>query len=315
MSSFERVDEPPSPDKRRPTAHKGDFGHVLVVAGSRRMMGAALMSGAAATRVGAGLCTIACPSTMQPIVPLYNPTSMSIPLAETADGSIALGAWRQLEVFFDQATVCAVGPGLSRDPSTQRLVRRLVRRCPLPMVLDADGLNALEGQVELVRDAQGPVVLTPHPGEMARLTGQPVGEIQQHRILNARRLSRSIGAVVVLKGAGTVVASPDKVYLNRTGNPHMASGGTGDVLTGMVAGLLAQRLRPFDAARTAVYWHGLAGDRAPNAAGPGAVTATDILEELRNSAAELDWYQEELDLGSPSMFDPDDEEDELESPT
>ncbi|MFO7900028.1 MAG: NAD(P)H-hydrate dehydratase [Planctomycetota bacterium] len=305
MTSFKQADEPTAPDQRRPDAHKGSFGHVLVVGGSRRMMGAALMCSAAATRSGAGLCTLACPDSMQPIVPLFTPTTMSIPLAETVAGSIALGAWPQIEAFFGRATVCAAGPGLSRNRSTRQLVHRIVRRCPLPLVLDADGLNALAGAADLVREANVPVVLTPHPGEMARLTGRSIGEVQENRRRAACRLSERVGAVVVLKGAGTVVAGEEKVYINRTGNPHMASGGTGDVLTGMVAGLLAQGLGPFDAARTAVYWHGLAADRAPNAAGPGAVTATDILDEMRSSASDLDWYGEELDLGEPDLFDPD----------
>jgi NAD(P)H-hydrate epimerase len=310
--NFREVGPPSLPPGRKERSHKGDYGHVLVVGGSRRMMGAALMCSQAAIRVGAGLTTLACPRSLQPMVPWDLPTSMSLPLPETPEGSIALGAWPQIQAFTERATVLAVGPGLSRNRATALLVQRIVREAPLPVVLDADGLNALEGRADLLNDAKSPIIVTPHPGEMSRLNDRPVSDIQQDRRGAACRFAARHHVTAVLKGAGTVVAGDRRVYVNPSGNPYMACGGAGDVLTGMVAGLLAQKLRPFDAARTAVYWHGLAADRAPNSAGPGAVTATDIVQHLNRSASDIDWYNEEIDLDESHRYDPDrtDEDDE-----
>lgn len=309
MSRFYQVEQPPLPEPRNEASHKGDFGHVLVIAGSRRMMGAAALCGIAASRVGSGLVTLACPASMQPHVAQAWPTMMTLPLSETFDGGIALGAWPRIEEFLGRATVVAAGPGLGLNPSTVLLVHRLVERAPLPLVLDADALNALAGRTELLRSATGPVVVTPHPGEMARLTGRPVAEIQQDRGAAAHEFVQGGTMTLVLKGAGTVVAGAGQLYVNMSGNPYMASGGAGDVLTGMIAGLLAQKMAPFDAARAAVFWHGLAADRAPNAGGPGAVTALDILDQLRKSGTDIDWYGEELHLEDDHVYDPDRPED------
>ena len=305
MPDFYQVDLPPLPDPRKGNSHKGHFGHVLVVAGSRKMMGAAELCSIAATRVGSGLVTLACPASAQPYVAQAWPTTMTLPLKETPDGSIALGAWPQIEAFFSKATVIAAGPGLGRNPSTRMLVLRLLERSRLPLVLDADALNALEGRPELLLSARAHVIVTPHPGEMARLTGQTPDEIQYYRRTIAPEFADKYHVTVVLKGANTVVAGAGQMFVNTSGNPYMACGGAGDVLTGMVAGLLAQKLSPFEAARTAVYWHGLAADRAPNAAGPGAITATDLLEQLRLSAGGIDWYNEELRVDEDHVFDPD----------
>jgi len=309
---FHEVEEPAVPERRRRESHKGDFGHVLVVAGSRRMMGAAMLCSAAATRAGAGLVTLACPESLQPLVAEAWPTTMTLPLKETPDGAIALGAWPEIESFCANATVIAAGPGLGRNRSTEMLVHRLIERSPLPLVLDADALNALAGKADILLSARVPVIVTPHPGEMSRLTGRPTAEIQRDRRGAACSFASRYRAVVVLKGAFTVVAGAGKLYTNTSGNPYMASGGAGDVLAGMTAGLLAQKLSPFDAAQTAVYWHGLAADRAPNAAGPGAVTATDILEQIRRSASDIDWYNEELNLDESQVYDPDRDDGERE---
>ncbi len=305
MPDFYEVDEPPLPEPRKEQGHKGDFGHVLVVAGSRKMMGAAELASIAATRAGCGLVTLACPASMQPHVAQAWPTTMTLPLNETPDGSISLGAWPKIAAFFDRATVMAVGPGLGRNRSTELLVHRLIERSPVPLVLDADALNALEGNTALLQSARVPIIITPHPGEMSRLTGKSVADIQGDRRSAAFRFAECCRCTVVLKGAGTVVAGSGQVYVNTTGNPYMATGGVGDVLTGMVAGLLAQKMSPFEAARTAVYWHGLAADRAPSAGGPGAVTAIDIIEQLRRAGSEIDWYNEEISVGEDGIFDPD----------
>jgi len=269
------------------------------------MMGAAALCSAAATRVGAGLVTLACPRGLGPLVAPSWPTTMTLPLKETPDGTLALGAWHELEAAFRRATVIAAGPGLGRHPSTDLLVHRLIERSPLPLVLDADALNALEGRAGLLGRAQAPVVVTPHPGEMARLTGETVEAIQADRRRAAAAFAQAHGVTVVLKGARTVVANADRLYVNETGNPYMASGGAGDVLTGMIAGLLARKFSPFEAGRVGTYWHGLAADRAPNAAGPGAVTATDLLEQLRRSETDIDWHNEELRPGEDHVYDPD----------
>jgi len=314
VPDFYEVDVPSLPEPRKPDSHKGDFGHVLVIAGSRRMMGAAELCSAAATRAGAGLVTLACPWSMQPAVAQAWPTTMTLPLDETLDGGIALGAWDAIAEVLGKATVLAVGPGLGRNKSTELLVHRIIERARLPLVLDADALNALEGRPELLDRAKAHVIITPHPGEMARLTGQTADEINYYRRSAATDFAQAHHLTVVLKGANTVVAGGGQVFTNRTGNPYMASGGAGDVLTGMIAGLLAQKLSPFEAARIAVYWHGLAADRAPSASGPGAVTAVDILGQLRLSSTDIDWYNEELHVDEDHMFDPDTEDDALPGP-
>ena len=305
MSDFYQVDQPPLPGSRKEESHKGDFGHVLVVAGSRRMMGAAALCTFAATRAGSGLATLACPASLQPYIAQAWPTTMTLPVKETPDGAISLGAWPQIEAFFSRASVVAAGPGLGRNKSTQLMVHRLVERSPLPLVLDADALNALQGKADLLKSAKAPVIITPHPGEMSTLTGKPTAEIQYYRRSVAHDFAQRYRVTVALKGAGTVVAGEGQVFVNTSGNPYMASGGTGDVLTGMIAGLLAQKMSPFEATRTAVYWHGLAADRAPTSAGPGAVTATDIIEQLRRSGPDIDWYNEELRVDEDRVFDPD----------
>jgi NAD(P)H-hydrate epimerase len=305
---FRKVDDPPPPRRRKRDSHKGTFGHVFVVAGSQRMMGAALLCSEAATRAGAGLVTLGCPRSLQRYVAPACPTTISIPLPETFEASLALGAWPAIKAFCENATVLALGPGLSRHPATALLARRIVERVELPLVIDADGLNAVSEDVGVLKRAKGPVVVTPHPGEMSRLIGAAIGEIQGDRKGFACRFAKQYNVTVVLKGAGTVVAGGGRVYINDTGNPYMASGGTGDVLTGMIAGLLAHRMSPFDAARTAAYWHGLIGDEAPNAAGPGAVTAADLVDHLQSSTTDLDWYHEELHLEDSHVFDPDRED-------
>jgi len=311
VPDFQEVNVPPLPEPRKDDSHKGDFGHVLVIAGSQTMMGAASLCSIAAVRAGAGLVTLGCPGSMQPEAAVSWPTMMTLPLSETFDGGIALGAWDEIEAFCAKATVLAVGPGLGRDRSTEMLVRRIIERSPLPVVLDADGLNAIAPCTELLREANAPVIITPHPGEMSSLTGQPASEINYYRRKVAAEFARKHHVTVVLKGANTIVAGSGQVFANRTGTPYMASGGAGDVLTGMIAALLAQKLKPFEAARTAVYWHGLAADRVPSSAGPGAVTAVDIIDQLRQSGSQLDWYNEELRVDEDNVFDPDDANDRI----
>ncbi|HMC32271.1 MAG TPA: NAD(P)H-hydrate dehydratase [Candidatus Angelobacter sp.] len=231
---------------RSPDAHKGDFGHVLVIGGSMGKSGAAAMAGMAALRAGAGLVTIAAPKSVQPLIAAHAPELMTEPLPETAEGTISLLALAERERLLKGKSVVVIGPGISRNEETAEFVRDLVSVCSAAMVIDADGLNAFEGAAAELRpdDEVGPFavrVLTPHPGEMSRLTGVPTGEIQANRIFLSRKLAKETQTSVVLKGHRTVIADPEGgVWINTTGNPGMAKGGTGDVLSGIVAGILAQ---------------------------------------------------------------------------
>jgi ADP-dependent NAD(P)H-hydrate dehydratase / NAD(P)H-hydrate epimerase len=274
-------------------SNKGMYGHVLVVGGALGKAGAAAMAGFSALRSGAGLVTVATARSVLPTVAGFHPELMTEPLAETADGTIALNALGAVESLAENKTVLAIGPGISRNDETAELVRRVVGRGELPIVLDADGLNAFEGRAkdfnrggrgENPEDAEKTrtLVLTPHPGEMARLNGMSVKAIQRDRINVARSFALERGVILVLKGDRTIVAGPDgQCWVNPTGNPGMATGGTGDVLTGMVAGMLAQNpQRRLEAVIAAVYLHGLAGDIACMQKGEQSLVATDLIQRL-----------------------------------
>jgi hydroxyethylthiazole kinase-like uncharacterized protein yjeF len=268
-------------------SHKGDYGRVLIVAGSRGRTGAAHLSGLAALRSGAGLVTIATPSSSQPIVAVLAPEYMTEALDETADGTLAFEALDRLLDF--DADVVAVGPGLGRSPSTAALVHGLVERSGVPLVLDADALQAFAGDTDrLMGRDDVDVIITPHPGEMARLTGLSVQEVQAHRLDVAREFATAHHLYVVLKGHRTVVATPDgKAFINLTGNPGMATGGTGDVLTGMIAAWFGQLLDAESACKLAVYLHGLAGDLAEADEGEVAMVAGDLIARLGDAVLEL----------------------------
>ncbi len=261
--------------------HKGSYGHVLIVGGSVGKAGAAAMAGMGALRAGAGLATAATAQSALPLVAGFNPELMTEPLPETDAGSIALSAleYGRLDRVVGGKTVLAVGPGISRHADTVQFVRAVLDRYEMPLVLDADGLNAFAGYAAQLQGRSRPLILTPHPGEMARLTGLSTQQVQQDRIATARTFAREHDCILVLKGHRTLVAQPDgTVWVNTTGNPGMASGGTGDVLTGMIAGLVAQH--PTDVARAvvaAVFLHGLAGDVAAEIMGERSLLATDIL--------------------------------------
>src|SRR5579884_1993711 len=231
---------------RRPDANKGDFGHVLVIGGSVGRSGAAAMAGMAALRSGAGLVTVACPKSVQPLIAAYAPELMTEPLPETGEGTISLLALANREQLLKGKSVIVIGPGISRNEETAEFVRDLVSVCSTSMVIDADGLNAFEDQVEklkpdTVAEPFSIHALTPHPGEMARLTGLSIGEVQSSRVAVAKKIATDTRTCVVLKGHRTVIANPEgHVWINTTGNPGMAKGGSGDVLSGIVAGLLSQ---------------------------------------------------------------------------
>ena len=269
---------------RRLDANKGSYGHVLVIGGSVGKSGAAAMAGFSALRVGAGLSTVATARSAWPSVAGFHPELMTEPLDETAAGTISLKALQsnQLDSVVERKTVLAVGPGISRNPESSEFVKSVVQKYDLPMLLDADALNAFEGTAERLNGRGRKHVITPHPGEMSRLTGQTVSEIQANRLEVATKFARQHEVIVVLKGHRTLIASPDgTVWVNPTGNPGMATGGTGDILTGMTAGVLAQMPQDYArAAIAAVYLHGLAGDVATERMGEHSLIATDLLEAL-----------------------------------
>ncbi len=259
-------------------SHKGTYGHLVVLAGSEGKTGAAALAAAGALRAGAGLVTAAIPASLNDILEVKLTEAMTLPLPE-AHGSRAVckKALEPLLAFLADKTALALGPGLGTHPETQELVRRLVHQAPYPMVIDADGLNALAPDLSCLTDAPAPRLLTPHPGEMARLLGLTSKDVQARRLQVAREVAARYGVTVVLKGAQTVVAAPDgRASLNPTGNPALASGGTGDVLTGLIGGYLAQKLSPWDAARLSVFLHGLAADFLAARRGPGGLVAGDL---------------------------------------
>jgi NAD(P)H-hydrate epimerase len=281
-SQLEPVETVPLLPPRPRDSHKGRFGHVLVVAGSRGMAGAAALAGVSALRSGSGLVRVACPAEVQPTVASFEPSYMTYPLPCDENGLIRLEpAQAVLDRLIAPADVVAVGPGLGQSDDLRRLVRFLISGTDKPLVIDADGLNALAGQTELLSNLKRPVILTPHPGEFARLTGSETSSVQRDRVARAAELaSRSDSLVIVLKGAGTVVSDGRRYYVNTTGNPGMATAGAGDVLTGVVAALLGQKLPAFEAAQLGVFIHGLAGDIARDQNGEVGLIAGDLVDAL-----------------------------------
>ncbi len=266
---------------RQPDAHKGSFGRVLVVGGSEGLSGAVAMASTAALKAGAGLVTLGVPAGLHGLMEVKLTEVMTKPLPETEDVSISEDALPAVIRLLGPADVLAIGPGLSTNESTVRFMRGLLPQLKKTAVIDADGLNALVGATELLNSCPADLVLTPHPGEMARLMGIKTDEVQNNRVEVAMEAAAKWNAVVVLKGARTVTAGPDgTVYVNPTGNPGMATGGTGDVLTGIIAGLLGQGLSPIEAAAAGVYFHGLAGDLAAEQKGLISLVAGDLLDFL-----------------------------------
>ena len=266
-------------------SNKGKFGHVLVVGGSWGKAGAPAMASLAALRAGAGLVTAGVVESVVGIVAGVAPELMIAPLMEGAGVSLANLEGERLQQLMKGITVLAVGPGLGTDGDASEFARELVLKTTVPMVIDADGLNAFAGKTELLKGAGRTMVLTPHPGEMARLAGMTVKEVEADRVVLARRFATEHGVTLVLKGWRTLVAHPDgRVAVNTTGNPSMAKGGSGDILTGIVAAMLAQF--PENVARAveaAVYLHGLAGDFAAHAMDEHTVLATDTVTHLSDA--------------------------------
>jgi NAD(P)H-hydrate epimerase len=271
---------------RMPDSHKGDYGRVLIVAGSRGKTGAAHLSAIGALRSGAGLVTIATPACCVPIVAAMAPEYMTEAIEERGDGLDPATVDRLLELARD---VIAIGPGLGQAAGTREFVRTLIDRATMPVVIDADGLNAFVDDPDRLSGREGrDVIITPHPGEMARLVGMSTDEVQASRLEIARNFATTHRTYVVLKGHRTLIATPEgKVFINPTGNAGMATGGTGDVLTGMIAAWLAQLLDAEAACQLAVYLHGMAGDLAEADEGEVAMTAGDLAAHLGDAVMEL----------------------------
>jgi ADP-dependent NAD(P)H-hydrate dehydratase / NAD(P)H-hydrate epimerase len=288
LSLSDEADFAPLFRPRTSDSNKGLYGHVLVIAGGRGKTGAAAMAGIAALRAGAGLSTVASAASAISAIATYAPEIMMEPLAETEDGSIAMRAPDDpaLKAITDKKTVIAIGPGMGQHPETVQFIRRFVQESKTPMVVDADALNALARQRSRF---EGPRIFTPHPGEMSRLTGKTIAEVQADRIGIARAFATEHGVYLVLKGNRSVIAFPDgPVWINPTGSPAMSTGGTGDVLTGMIAGLLAQFPKQLESALlAAVYLHGRAGELGAEALGEKSFMATDLFEFLPEAMREI----------------------------
>jgi NAD(P)H-hydrate epimerase len=263
-------------------SNKGMYGHVLVIGGSVGKAGSVAMGGMAALRAGAGLATVAIPKSVLPTAAGFHPELMTEPLSETLEGTIAARALARLDALAVGKTVLAVGPGISRNPDTAELVRTFVGQAHVPLVLDADGLNAFEGHTHPLNGKGRLLVITPHPGEMARLARCSTAEVQKDRLRVARDFASEHDLIVVLKGNRTLVVEPSgEAWVNTTGNPGMSTGGTGDILTGMIAGMIAQNPKePLLAVCAAVHLQGLAGDVMRESVGEHSLVATDLLKGL-----------------------------------
>ncbi|MGA2774697.1 MAG: NAD(P)H-hydrate dehydratase [Candidatus Omnitrophota bacterium] len=272
--------------RRKADSNKGDFGHIFILAGSAPFSGAAVLCSTSAMRSGSGLVTLGIPKGINnAIIKIKLPEVMTLPLAETKEGNISVRAYKKIVNFVKKVDVVVIGPGLGKEESTQSLARKLIKKINKPMVIDADGLNALAKHLELLRvtNYRLPItrILTPHPGEMSRLCGKNIKEIQDKRETISKKFAAAHKVTLVLKGYKTIVADfKNKLYINKTGNPGMSTAGCGDVLTGIIASFLGQKLDVFNAAKYAVYIHGLAGDLAAKEKSQLSLTASDIIDKL-----------------------------------
>lgn len=278
----------PKLPERDAGGHKGSFGTALLIGGSRGMSGAIALAGMAALRGGCGLTFLACPQSVLPLVAVQEPAYLTIPLAEDASGRLAFSAYTALQEQLDRSTAVGLGPGLGQSAELDQLVARLYREVPQPLVVDADALNALSRQPDLLADHAGPRIFTPHPGEMARLVQTTVQDVQENREVIAREFAQANRLVLVLKGQHSIITDGSRLAVNTTGNNGMATGGTGDVLTGLLTSLLAQEMAVYDAARVAVHVHGLAGDLAAAELGVRGLIASDLPRYLAYALKKLE---------------------------
>jgi NAD(P)H-hydrate epimerase len=267
--------------RRPPDAHKGVFGHLFVLAGSPGFTGAASLACDGALKSGVGLVTLGIPASLNPIMEVKTTEAMTYPLPETREHTLSPAAVQSALEFARRCSALALGPGMSRNRETESFVHQFLEKADVPAVVDADGLNALAAHLEALHARKAPTILTPHPGEMSRLTGKSTADIQRDRERSAVELAQRWNVFVVLKGRSTIIASPDgEAVVNTTGGSGLARGGTGDVLTGLIGGFLAQRISPWDAAVLGVYLHGLAGDLAAKKHTEWGMIASDIVQTL-----------------------------------
>lgn len=264
------------PVRKRDT-HKGDYGRALLLCGSVGLTGAAVLAARAALRTGAGLVYLGVPEQVYPIVAACAGSQIVFPLPCDAGGRLCMASFDAICARLDKMDAVLYGPGLGRSDELLELTARLLRVCRAPMVLDADGINAVAGHIDVLRESAGPVILTPHDGEFARLGGNPKAA---DRVREAMRLSRLTRAVVLLKGYRTIITDGQNVYRNTTGNPGMATGGSGDVLAGVIVSLLAQHVMPLEAAAAGAWLHGAAGDVCAGRLGEYGLLPEDMIEAL-----------------------------------
>lgn len=279
--------------RRAPESSKFDFGHLLILAGSARFSGAAVLAADAAMRSGAGLVTLGTPKSLNSaVIKIKSREVMTLPLPQTRGGALSYSGYKLIKSFIERVDCLALGPGLSTEASTQRLVRKLVSGLRLPVVIDADALNALVGHTDILHKAakaNATMILTPHPGEMGRLLGVSSKKVQQNRLRLAKKFARDYGVILVLKGKDTVVAGGQaKSYINHTGNSGMATAGSGDVLSGMIAAFLGQGMDGFSAAKFAVYLHGVAADLAVKEMTRISLIASDIIDKIPKALKRCD---------------------------
>lgn len=274
--SLERVSTPLALPLRPSAGHKGTFGHVLIVAGSRGMSGAAVLSARGALRGGAGLVTVAVPESIQHSVAIGEASYLTRGMPEDAEGSLSAQARGELERGLEKYDAVAIGPGWGGSRAVSELARWLYASCPVGLVVDADALNGLGGRGLPERENSAARIFTPHPGEFARLTGKSTAEVQGARERLAGEYAKEQGVVVLLKGEGTVITDGERVAINTTGNSGMGTGGCGDVLTGLIGALLGQRMEGFEAARLGAHLHGLAGDLAAEELSEPGLIASDL---------------------------------------
>ncbi len=268
--------------RHKKNVHKNTFGHIFILAGSKCMVGAAALSSLAAMRSGAGLVTLGIPQSLNSIVQKkISNVIMTRPLKETKEQSLAFEAYRQVQESYASYDAIAIGPGLSLHKSTQKFICKVIATSSKPLIIDADALSALNGNLDVLKQTATLKILTPHPGEMARLAGLSKPAIEKNRLNIAKKFAQNHQCVLLLKGNQTIVASAQgKIYVNKTGNPGMATAGSGDVLTGMIAAFIGQGMEDFEAVKYGAYFHGKAGDFASQSKTRVSMIASDIIENI-----------------------------------
>jgi NAD(P)H-hydrate epimerase len=289
LELLEKEDIKPFLKKRKRDSHKGTYGHLFIVSGSLGKTGAAAMAAKAALRMGAGLVTVGTPQSCLPLVARSMTELMSEPLPETPQKTISVDALPAIQGLLKGKDALLIGPGISTNPSTAKLVLSLLPKLTVPVVIDADGLNILAENLDVLKSLTKPAVLTPHPGEFARLVGLAINDVLDHRLELVPQFAEKYGVHLVLKGYRTLIASPQgNVFINSTGNPGMATGGSGDVLSGMIAALIIQEKDILGATLAAVYLHGLSGDIGAKKLGERSLIAGDLIKFIPQALREVE---------------------------